>query len=60
MPGEIEVEDTLKCFLEFIDCNREYDCLSCEIAKQYWSSLSEQDTDLENTSVESNVNVQGL
>ena len=48
--------DALKCFLEFIDCTKEYDCISCEIAKQYWSSIDRKEIDLDNTSQESIVN----
>ena len=51
---------TLKCFLELQDCIREYDCISCEVAKHYWSNLDERETDLENSSQESIVNAKQL
>ena len=31
---------TLKCILEFQDCEREIDCISCPVAKQYWADIS--------------------
>ena len=28
-----------KCYIEFIDCDRDYDCIFCEIAKKFWEEM---------------------
>lgn len=28
-----------KCFLEFQDCAKDYDCISCNVSKDYWKSV---------------------
>ena len=29
-----------KCYLEFENCEKDYDCIQCEVARKYWASLS--------------------
>jgi hypothetical protein len=34
--------DPCYCIYELIDCNRNFDCVSCEIANRYWDEMREQ------------------
>ena len=31
---------SVKCIIEFIDCSREFDCISCRISEEYWKTFS--------------------